>query len=199
MRANNSISTLPIANMAQQHFTQAQVAHNRLLTAQIANLKDVTRKFKQPCILLGAKSRIYWFTCQWFSCTRFLIPRSFLFAQELIGKFELSPCKRSKPSWTRQHRTQTCPQKKNKPYCTTFSPFCSRHWRPSLLICGKLSHARQLLLSFTLLRFTHLNFLFTPPSFSAAKTACSSYSTMPRDWFQTWLTKESCRYLTPST
>lgn len=46
MRANNSISTLPIANMTQQHFTQAQVAHNRLLAAQIANLKDVTRKFE---------------------------------------------------------------------------------------------------------------------------------------------------------
>ena len=32
--------------MTQQHFTQAQVAHNRLLAAQIANLKDVTRKFE---------------------------------------------------------------------------------------------------------------------------------------------------------
>ena len=123
----------------------------------------------------------------------------FYFAQELIGKVELSPCKKSKPSWTRQHRTLTCPQKKNKPYYTTFSQFCSRLWRPSLSICGKLSHARQLLLSFTLLRFTHLSFLFTPPSFSAAKTACSSYSTMQRDWFQTWLTRESYRYLTPST
>lgn len=50
--------------MTQQHFTQAQVAHNRLLAAQIANLKDVTRKFEQPCILLGKKSRSYWLTNQ---------------------------------------------------------------------------------------------------------------------------------------